>query len=212
MLCWPVGWHGYEKGIRAISLFQEAQAAPSWNALKRKAASPMDHPSMVKPCHIRHRWWLAGATSCKVPGTHIKSPAARDSPAHPSSPCYRQLVNLICDAMTSCTRWVGSQQGAALQMFVSPGHWGEGGWGGERAGKAKQPACIFPVLHSACETWQLLAAWLYRGWVWQYWYFRKAQKSHASPFALTMGLVFWELLWVLMKLDAQSRLGGFENL
>ena len=91
----------------------------------------MDHPRMVKLCHIRHRRWLAGATSCKLPGTHGlsdgKSPAAKASPTHPSSPHCRQLVNLICDPLTSCTRWVGSQQqGAALQVFVIQGIWEKG--------------------------------------------------------------------------------------
>lgn len=110
---------------------KKPKTAPSSSTLKGKAAGPMDRPRMVKTCHIRHRPWLADATSCKVPGARGlsdgKSKDAKASPTHPSSPHCKQLVNLICDPLTSCTPWVVSQQqGVALQVFVTQGIWKKG--------------------------------------------------------------------------------------
>lgn len=102
--------------------------------------------------------------------------------------------------------WIAA--GCCSADVCDTGHWGQGE-GGERAGKAKQPACIFPVLCSACETWQhdyIGAGCDNTGTAG-----RLKRVTHLpSPWA--WDLVCWELLWFLVKSNAQRRLGGFENL
>lgn len=133
---------------------REPKTAPSWSTLKGKAAGPMDHPRMGKACHTRHRQWLAGATSCKVPGTHGpsdgKSPAAKASPTHPSSPRHRQLVNLINADQLHPVGGI-TAAGCCSAGVCDTGHFGEGK-GRKRGEKAKQPTSTFPLSCSVCET------------------------------------------------------------
>lgn len=77
--------------------------------------------------------------------------------------------------------------GIAVPRYCSAGLFGI--WEKERERKGgKRKISAFPDSCSACKTWQLLSAWLYRDQVWQYRYCKKAQESHASPFTLSIRL------------------------